>query len=141
MDIACRRRGPLTVIDLTGRWSIGAAELEVLEFRTLVSRLIATGCVRVAINLTSLLTLDARGLGEFAEAYKKLRSAGGELTLVRPNRFVRRMLAVTRLDSVIPYCDSESDLPSASGIHRRAASAVSRTWAALAAVVSKEVRC
>ena len=134
MDIACRRLGPFTVIDLTGRWSIGAAELEVLEFRTLVSRLIATGCVRVAVNLAGLLILDARGLGELAEAYKSLQSAGGEFTLLMPNRFVRRMLAVTRLDSVIPYCDSEADLPAADPTHTHAVSGVSRACPALAAM-------
>ena len=51
------------------------------------------------------------------------------------------MLAVTRLDSVIPSCDSESDLPSADGIHKRVVSGVSRTCAALAAAVSKEAIC
>ena len=111
MDITCRRQGSRATVDLSGRWSISAGEIEVVELQALVARLIAAGWVHVTFNLRDLDTLDARGLGEIAQTYKSLRSAGGELTLVAPNRSVRNMLAVTRLDSVIPVCDAECDAP------------------------------
>jgi anti-anti-sigma factor len=111
MDISCRREGSRATVDLSGRWSISAGEIEVLELQALVARLIAAGWVHVTFNLRGLETLDARGLGEIAQTYKNLRSAGGELTLVAPNRFVRNMLAVTRLNSVIAVCDAECEAP------------------------------
>ncbi len=101
MNIACRRRGPLTVIDLTGRWTISPSEIEVLDLQATVVRLMAAGSVRMAFNLSGLTSLDARGLGEFVHIHNKLRRAGGQLVLIASNRFVRRMLAVTRLDEVI----------------------------------------
>jgi anti-anti-sigma factor len=107
MDIICRRNGPLTIVDLRGRWIIDAGEIELLELQAVVRRLIAAGSVHVVFNLRDLETLDARALGEIAETHKKLRSAGGELTIVAPNRFVRKLLAVTRLDSVIPIRETD----------------------------------
>jgi anti-anti-sigma factor len=111
MNITCRHEGSRAAVDLSGRWSISAGEIEVLELQALVARLIAAGSVHVTFNLRGLETLDARGLGEIAQTYKSLRSAGGELTLVAPNRSVRNMLAVTRLDSVIAVCEGECDAP------------------------------
>lgn len=118
MNIACRRQGPLTVIDLAGRWTISPSEIEVLDLQATVVRLMAAGCVRMAFNLSALTSLDARGLGEFVHIHNRLRRAGGQLVLIAPNRFVRRMLSVTRLDGVIPLCDAEADvpLPPAAGI-------------------------
>jgi len=110
LNITCRRRGPLTVIDLTGRWTISPSEIEVLDLQATVVRLTAAGSVRMAFNLSGLTSLDARGLGEFVHIQNKLRRAGGQLVLIAPNRFVRRMLSVTRLDEVIPLCEAEAEL-------------------------------
>jgi anti-anti-sigma factor len=111
VDINCRRETSLAVVDLSGRWSISAGEIELVELQALVAQLIGAGWVHVTFNLRGLETLDARGLGEIAQTHKNLRSAGGELTLVAPNRFVRKMLAVTRLDSVIAVHDAECEAP------------------------------
>ena len=110
MNITCRREASLAIVDLSGRWSISAGEIEIVELQSLVARLIAAGRVHVAFNLRGLEALDARGLGEIAQTHKDLRSAGGELTLLAPNGSVRKMLAVTRLDSVIAVHDAQCDL-------------------------------
>jgi anti-anti-sigma factor len=110
LDIVWRRRGPLTIVDLAGRWTISPSEIELLDLQALVVRLMASGSVRMAFNLSGLTSLDARALGEFVHIHNRLRRVGGHLVLVAPSRFVRRMLSVTRLDEVIPLCEAESDL-------------------------------
>jgi anti-anti-sigma factor len=107
MNITYRRRGQLAAVEFAGRWSIGPGELEVTELQALVSRLIAAGTVHISFNLRRLDALDARGLAEIAQTHKRLQTAGGELVLIAPNRFVRKMLAVTRLDSVIAVRDGD----------------------------------
>jgi anti-anti-sigma factor len=107
MDITCRREGPLTIVDMCGRLAIGPGEIEVIELQTIVSQLIAAGWLQVVFNLRRLDAIDARGLGEIAQSCKHLRKAGGELTLVAPTRVVRRMLTVTRLDTVIAGRDED----------------------------------
>jgi hypothetical protein len=61
----------------------------------------------VALNVAGLTGIDARGLGELVFTLTALRRCGGDLTLVAPTQALRRLLAVTRLDSVLPFCDSE----------------------------------
>jgi anti-anti-sigma factor len=111
VEITCRREASLAIVDLSGGWSVSAGEREVVELQAVIAHLIAVGRVHVAFNLRGLATLDARALGEIAQTQKNLRRAGGELTLVAPNRFVRKMLAVTRLDSVIAVREAECDVP------------------------------
>ena len=108
VNITCQREGSFATVALSGRWSISAGEVEIVELQTLVTRLIASERVHVTFDLRELEALDARGLGEIAQTHKNLRSAGGELTLLAPNGFIRKMLAVTRLDSVIAVRDAEA---------------------------------
>jgi anti-anti-sigma factor len=110
VDISCRRIGRLTILDLSGPWTISPGETEVAAFRAMIARLIEDGQVHVGANLSALRALDAHGLGILAIAYTRLRKAGGELTLIAPNPAVRKMLAVTRLDTVIPIYNSEADV-------------------------------
>jgi anti-anti-sigma factor len=107
MHITCRRHAPRASVALTGSLSIGPGETGLDELQALVGSLVETGCVDVTFDLCGLDRLDARGLGEIAQTYKRLRLAGGALTLTGPNGFVRRMLAVTRLDTIIPVRDAE----------------------------------
>jgi anti-sigma B factor antagonist len=94
------------VLDLTGRCSVGPGEEELLEFRSTIERLIAEGQTRVAVDLRALQSLDARGLGELVTAWRLLSAAGGSLLLRNPNQHVKKLLAVTRLDTVLPVHDA-----------------------------------
>ena len=66
MDVTRLRWSSRATVDLSGRWSVSAGEIEVLELQVLVARLIAAGCVHVTFNLRDLEMLNARGLGEIA---------------------------------------------------------------------------
>jgi anti-sigma B factor antagonist len=110
MEITYRSIGGATVLDLTGRLTIGPAEVEVASLRTAIHDLITAGCIDITVNLAGLTHIDARGLGELVMAMKALRLHGGRLALVAPTPRVARMLAVTRLDEVFEQCDSEAQL-------------------------------
>ena len=109
MYITERREGSLTFLDLVGRFEVSAGEVEVHELRAAIARLVVECRPCVALYLADLLSLDARGLGELVAAHNALRAAGGMLILVKVVDRVRRMLAVTRLDTILPLCDSERD--------------------------------
>jgi len=106
MDIVTCQRGAHATVDLIGRWAIGAADSRPGALQCLIVRLVEGGCVDVTLNLRRLATLDAHALGEIATLSQELRTAGGSLTLAAPNRFVRQMIAVTRLDTMIPVHDT-----------------------------------
>lgn len=108
MDIAARFVDGVAILDLEGRLVVGADESATQSLRSIIRTLIAQGCIRLTLNLSRLASIDAWGLGELAVAYSTVRRAGGELTLVAPTPRVRRMLAVTRLDSVLTVRESEA---------------------------------
>jgi anti-anti-sigma factor len=110
MEITCRRLGSLTILDLRGRCIVGPDDAEVSRLRSAIMRLILEGRVDVAANLAALKSIDARCLGELVFAHRTLMRAGGALTVVAPNCTIRRMLAVTRLDTVLRLVDSETEL-------------------------------
>ena len=109
MDVTCRRLGRLTILDLRGRCTVGPDEAEVSRLRSAIMRLIFEGRADVAANLAAVKSMDARCLGELVYAHRALVAAGGALTIVAPNSTIRKMLAVTRLDTVLRLVDSEAE--------------------------------
>jgi anti-sigma B factor antagonist len=109
VEINRRSIGNVTILDLSGRLAVSPSETEIAPFHATIGELIGEGRVNVAVQLSRLARIDARGLGELVAAFKKLSRHGGCLTLVAPSARVRKLLAVTRLDSLFPVCDSEGD--------------------------------
>ena len=109
MEITCRFRGGLTILDLTGRFVVSRGETQILPLRVTIRELIAEGRILVALNVAKLASIDARGLGELVLAFTTLRDRGGALTLIAPTPTLRTLLSVTRLDTVLPCCQSEGE--------------------------------
>jgi anti-sigma B factor antagonist len=110
MEMTWRFVNGVVLLDLKGRLTTGAADLGRGSLRVAVAELTAGGCVDIALNLAGLTALDAGGLGELVLALRAAREHGGRLTLVAPLPRVRRMLAVTRLDTVFDVCGTEAEL-------------------------------
>lgn len=102
MEITARFVNGVAVLDLSGHFVVSPGESEILPLRSIVRTLVADGHRRVALNLAGLASIDARGLGELAFVFTTLRHVGGDLTLIAPTPKVRKMLAVTKLDGVLP---------------------------------------
>ena len=107
MEIRCRRKREVTILDLAGRLMVSPGDTELLALRSTIAELIAEGHVWVSLCLTGLASIDARGLGELVFTLMTLRARGGDLMLIAPTGAVRKMLAVTRLDTVFSLSDSE----------------------------------
>ena len=109
MEITRRSVGGVTILNLIGRLAVSSGETEIVPLRTAIRDLIAEGRVNVTLDLAGLAYIDARGLAELVLALVALRRHGGELMLVAPTGRVRRMLTITRLDTVFALYDSEPD--------------------------------
>jgi anti-sigma B factor antagonist len=59
------------------------------------------GFQEIVLDLTRLNFLSATGLEVFVHADEQLRAAGGRLILTRPGPRIRRVLAITELDTVL----------------------------------------
>jgi anti-sigma B factor antagonist len=109
MEISRRSAGGVTVLDLTGRLTAGSDGAEADALRTVICDLLNAGRRQVIMNLAGLTYVDARGLGEIAMAAAAVHSSGGRLLLMAASPRVARMLAVTRLDTVFEWCDTEAE--------------------------------
>jgi anti-sigma B factor antagonist len=74
-------------------------------FRQVVADLIDRGHARLVLDLESVHFLDSAGLGEIVAARRRCRERGGSLVLARPRGKPRDLLALTRVDELVPVLD------------------------------------
>lgn len=65
----------------------------------------AGGVQSVAYDLSGLQALDSHWLGVFVRALRRVREAGAELKLLRPQAGVRRVLNIVELDRLLQIVD------------------------------------
>lgn len=65
----------------------------------------------VVLDLARVSTIDAGGLGVLLELREQTESGGGRLKLMNVTRLVRRVLEITRLDSVFEITSTRELFP------------------------------
>jgi anti-anti-sigma factor len=98
----------IPILDLAGRFIV-STDPDGTLLRAPVVKLVSEGRVNVLVHLSRLTDIDAHGLGELAWGVTMLRRTGGQMALIAPCLWVRRLLALTRLDSILAVYDSELD--------------------------------
>jgi anti-sigma B factor antagonist len=97
MDLATREDGGVTIITVTGDLVIGDAET---SFKKTVTRLLEEGRVNLLIDLSAVGFLDSSGLGALVRALTNSQKEGGQTKLLNAGPQVRKLLQMTKLDSV-----------------------------------------
>jgi anti-anti-sigma factor len=102
LKVYARKLGNITVLCLQGRIVNGEAESlrEVVDSQSRVSSQGNSEVRAVVLDLARVSTIDAGGLGLLLELRKQTASRGIAFKLMNATRFVRRVLEITRLDSV-----------------------------------------
>jgi anti-anti-sigma factor len=102
LKVYARKLGNITVLCLQGRIVNGEAESlrEVVDSQSRVSSQVNSDVRAVVLDLARVSTIDAGGLGLLLELRKQTASRGIGFKLMNATRFVRRVLEITRLDSV-----------------------------------------
>jgi anti-sigma B factor antagonist len=102
LSIEVRRVNQAVVLELYGR-------LSVLEegLRQLAWELIEKGEQRFVISLANVSYLDNSGLGQLCWIYTVSRNRGGDVKLLRPTSRIKRLLNITKLDTVFQSFESE----------------------------------
>jgi anti-sigma B factor antagonist len=101
VNISFRSLDTGTAIEVTGRLVAGSSGRELLRLRRTVIRLVDEGSVHLILDLSCVTDIDAEGLGTLVAIYRMVKQVGGCLTVAAPNSYVRCLLSVTRLDTVI----------------------------------------
>jgi anti-sigma B factor antagonist len=93
--IASRIVSGVVVVDLSGRLCVLDRELS-----PYIKRLLEEGYREIILNLADLSYVDSSGLGQFINIWSSIRDKAGSLTFLRPTDHVRRLLQMTKLDTV-----------------------------------------
>jgi anti-sigma B factor antagonist len=104
LSIELRDNGGVIIFELAGRLSVLQPSL-----RQLAWELIEQGHRYFVINLGNVSYLDNSGLGQLCWIYTVARNRGGDMVLLKPTTRIRKLLNITKLDSVFKAFDYEVD--------------------------------
>jgi len=106
MAINERKRDDVTILDLKGKITIGAAE-EAL--REAVHRVLGAGAQKVLLNLKDVTTIDSSGVGELVSSYTSATNRGAKIKLANLPPKINDILTITQLITVFDVYDSEDE--------------------------------
>jgi anti-sigma B factor antagonist len=102
MELTTRDDGHVTILSVKGDLVIGEPEA---TFKKTVTRLLEEGRVHLLVDLSEVGFLDSSGLGALVRAMTNSQKEGGQTKLVHAGPQVRRLLEMTKLDSVFEIHD------------------------------------
>jgi anti-sigma B factor antagonist len=105
MEIAERVVDGVAILDLSGRLILSDGEK---TFRQKVDDLVLQGQKKILVNFDNVTYLDSAGVGAVVWKYVTLKRQGGDLKLLNLHLRTHRVLAVTKLLTVLQSFDSET---------------------------------
>ncbi len=104
LSIASREVDGVTVLDLSGRITLGEGSV---QLREAIRDLIGKGQKRILLNLGDVSYIDSSGLGELVSAYTTSKNQGAALKLLNLTNKVKDVLQLTKLYTVFDIYDAE----------------------------------
>jgi len=105
MKIATRQVDGVTVLDLSGRITLGEGSV---QLRDAVKDLVAKGHKKIVLNLGDVSYMDSSGVGELVTAFTTVKNQGGELKLVNLTKKIEDLMAITKLATVFDIHNDEA---------------------------------
>ena len=106
-----RQQGGVTILDLSGRISVGEAIAfgpgSGLVLGDVIRELAQKGQRKILLNLRDVKYIDSSGIGDLVRSVTSLRRQGGELKLLSPAPMVLEVLRITRLEKILEIKDDE----------------------------------
>jgi anti-sigma B factor antagonist len=111
LEYKSRQQGDVTILDLSGRISVGEALAfgpgSGLILGQVIRELAEKGQKRILLNLKDVKYIDSSGVGDLVRSVTSLRRQGGDVKLLSPSPMVLEVLRITRLDRVLDIKDDE----------------------------------
>jgi anti-sigma B factor antagonist len=106
MNISQRSENGVTILDVSGKITIGVGDVAV---RDAVHTALASGRTNLLLNLQGVSTIDSAGVGELVSAFTTVTNRGGKLKLVNLPAKVNDILQITQLITVFDVYDDERE--------------------------------
>ena len=105
LTIASREVDGVTVLDLSGRITLGEGSV---QLREAIRDLISKGQKNILLNLADVNYIDSSGLGELVSAYTTAKNQGASVRLLNLTKKVKDVLQLTKLYTVFDIYDDEA---------------------------------
>ena len=105
LTIASREVDGVTVLDLSGRITLGEGSV---QLREAVRDLISKGSKKILLNMGDVNYIDSSGLGELVSAFTTAKNQGAAVKLLGLNKKVQDVLQLTKLYTVFDIYDDEA---------------------------------
>jgi anti-sigma B factor antagonist len=106
MQIAERESGAVTVLDLSGKITLGE-DGNLLKDK--LQSLLHQNKKAILFNLAQVSYVDSAGLGAIVSAYTTVTREGGSLKLANVTKKLQDLLSITKLLTVFETFDSEDE--------------------------------
>lgn len=106
MEIAERKVSDVTILDLSGKMTLGEGD-EMLK--QTITNLLAAGSKKLVLNLENVPYIDSAGLGEVVRTHTTVTKQGGSLKLLNLTKRIEDLLSITKLLTVFETYDTEAD--------------------------------
>ena len=106
MQIAERQSGSVTVLDLSGKITLGD---DGTLLKDKLHSLLHQGKKDLLLNLGEVQYVDSAGLGALVSAYTTVTREGGSLKLANVTKKLQDLLSITKLLTVFETYDSEDE--------------------------------
>lgn len=106
MKVSSRKDEDVTILDLSGKLSIGDGDVALRES---VVSVLEKGVSKLLINLKGVSAMDSSGLGELIRAKATVTNRNAEIKLLHVEDKVQEVLEMTRLIGVFESYDDEID--------------------------------
>lgn len=105
-----RDAGPVTVVDLSGRITLGDSSA---LLRKTIRGLLQDERKKILLNLADVDYIDSSGIGELVSGFTAVKNQSGELKLLQLTKKVRDLLQITKLYTVFDiYTDEHTAIRS-----------------------------
>jgi anti-sigma B factor antagonist len=106
MEFQERRAGPVTIVDVSGRFDSSDANGRLKEK---VSSLLSETRRLIVLNLAGVSYIASTGLGELAATHAMVSRQGGRIVLLNLTKRVEDLLAICRLRTVFDVFETEAE--------------------------------
>ncbi len=112
MNYAVRQVGEVTILDLSGRISLGETlaigSAGALVLHDIIRDQVNSGHKKVLLNLAGITYIDSSGLGELVSAATTVKNQGGSLRICHASERVNDLVKMTHLDFILCFDKDEA---------------------------------
>lgn len=110
LDIQVSAEGSRALVAVRGEIDLATQA----EFRAVLSDLVVSGQIDLAIDLSGVEFIDSTGLGALIGARRRVHAFNGSLKLLSPSSQVMKVFTVTGLNRVFDIEDTDAEASAAS---------------------------